>query len=368
MCSWKKLLGQKKPTQKRTTATAALMGDDTAHELIELCEAGLMRCEGCNAELEFAGVEPLSVVACPSCDRELMIPWELGNWWITRPLRPGGFGLIYLGRDRTNPLKKVAVKVLGSEHLENERVLADFMRESEICYALGAHPHLPDTYAVGEEDGRQFIVQEFISGRSFHDYFEPIEHRPDEELGLYYLVDLISALTHIYECGYIHRDIKPENIMLTDEGTLTLLDFGNCMTLEEAETCNSSGLVVGSPQYMPPERYGKAAEDMRSDIYSLGLVAYFMMSGQTFAKGDQVRDLKRSHTKSLRFSKAVNIGSVSDAFNELMSTMIRRNPDERYQDYGELFEDVATLIMQHQKRTTNDRMILARRKHFLDNY
>ena len=368
---WAKFGGKKKSGDDDQPSTRSntghLMEDSGAAEQLALLDQGFIVCDGCNSELEFEGVEPLSVVECPACERELFIPWDLGEWWITRPLRAGGFGLIYLGRKKSNPVKKVAVKVLKEQHGTSEQVREEFIRESEVCYTLGIHPHLPDTYAVGEEDGRMFIVQQFVNGRSFFDYFELEEHRPSEELALYYMVDLISALSHIHDCGYIHRDVKPENIMLTDGGMLVLLDFGGCRTFEEAKTCNQ-GMVAGSPKYMPPERYHQRTEDWRSDIYCLGLVAYFLMTGNNFAKGQDVRDLAHSHTKALRFSDAISVGGVSEEFNAIMSKMVRRKRQERHQDYGELFGEIAGLIMRFHKQETNDRVLRARRKHFLDNY
>jgi tetratricopeptide (TPR) repeat protein len=217
---------------------------------------------------------------------------RLGHYEIRAKLGAGGMGEVYLAED-TKLNRKVAVKFLPPESTADLRAKRRLLREAQAAAALD-HPNICAIHEVGEEDGRAFIVMQYVEGETLA---ARIHRKPltlKEALG--FAVPVADALAEAHSLGIIHRDIKPQNVMITARGQVKILDFGLAKVVAdrsvldgEAETqslLTEVGVIVGTIPYMSPEQVKGEALDARSDIFSFGAVLYEMVSGQRpfFAK------------------------------------------------------------------------------------
>ena len=209
-----------------------------------------------------------------------VIERALGSQYeIVRPLGRGGMGAVYLARDRALE-RLVAVKVLRPDLAEAPESRARFRREARIAAQL-SHPGILPLHSFGEIDGIWYFVMGFVRGQSLADRLRREGSLPSGDVRRI-LIELADALEWAHRHGVIHRDIKPANILLDDESGRTILaDFGISKLKDASDSLTATGAVWGSPRYMSPEQgLGAADLDERSDIYSLGAVAYTMLAGR----------------------------------------------------------------------------------------
>ena len=174
-----------------------------------------------------------------------------GKWRLERKLGEGGMGTVYLAHDLQLD-RKVAIKILASSLAGDAELVTRFDREARLTASL-EHPHIVPVYAVGEVEGRPFIVMKKLEGRTLAAYLrESGPLRGDELMAL--MRQLCSGLDFIHARGFIHRDIKSGNIFIGHDGLATILDFGILRTSENAEALTRTGMVMGTPQYMSPEQ------------------------------------------------------------------------------------------------------------------
>jgi eukaryotic-like serine/threonine-protein kinase len=331
-------------------------------------ELGHVTCQKCGDVMNFSPCVRLSMTKCPKCGDLVFVPLKVDDWWTMEPVGAGGFGSIYLGRTLKDPKLKAAIKVMQrSEHID-QGVIDRFMREAEISYSFDPHPHLVETYAYGQmDDGTPFMIMEFMDGERLNEYITVREQIPPEEC-LYYMLDLVSALEYIWNVGYVYRDMKPENVIIKKDGLAAILDFGLCMKREEAAISSETTQIVGSALFMPPERCFRMGEDCRGDMYSLGMVLYYALLGDSFFSRTEVRTAVRAHTMKLRIQTNSRMQGFDESLVDLVDKMIRRDRDERYKSYDELRQAIFTVLAHYQQDKTRDPVILKRRRHFLDNY
>jgi len=207
---------------------------------------------------------------------EHLVGTKLGKYEIQAEIGRGGMGAVYRGYD---PLldRYVAVKVLAPHLVWEQRFVERFLREARAAARL-KHPHIVTIHDVGHEGGWYYFVMEYLEGQTLT---EVIRQRgalsPGEALAI--LRPLADALDYAHHRGLVHRDIKPGNVMVGVDGHVTLTDFGIARAAQETQL-TATGAVVGTPQYMSPEQVNGLAADARSDQYSLGVVAYEVLSGQ----------------------------------------------------------------------------------------
>ena len=332
------------------------------------CDEGYIICESCRTKIIFADCTPLSMEKCPKCQDLIFIPIEIEGWWVMEPLGAGGFGSVYLARAKENPKNRAAVKILQRSEQVDQYVFDEFRRESEISYSFERHPHLPETYAYGSlGEDNAFIIMEFLDGTRLSDYIASRESSIPPEECLYYTLDLINALEYIYNKGYVYRDMKPENVIIKNDGLAAVIDYGLCLSHEDAANVGD-GPVIGSALFMPPERYLRSGEDHRGDIYSLGMLLYFALMGDTFFSRTEVRTVARGHMRRLRIETRSRMRDNDADMVDLVDHMIRRDREERIQTYDEVRYAIFSVLGHLHEIKTTDPWILRRRQHFIKTY
>ena len=273
-----------------------------------------------------------------------MIDQILSHYRIIRKLGVGGMGEVYLADD-VNLGRRVALKLLPPQHTQDEDRLRRFKQEAKAASALN-HPNILTIHEVGEDDGRHFIVTEFIDGQSLRAALNRTGSLPLSE-ALSVATQVASALAAAHEAGIVHRDIKPENIMLRHDGYVKVLDFGLAKLTEivaphvtDASTATTSfalhtesGIVLGTTQYLSPEQATARKVDARSDIFSFGAVLYEMVTGQRAFQGNS---LMETVAAILSQEPSPLPASVHPEMSKVILRCLRKDPTRRYQTMADL--------------------------------
>jgi serine/threonine protein kinase len=307
-------------------------------------------CGQCGGLLSTDGLIPLSLMRCGRCGYMNVIPMQLADFWLYQPLGGGGSGSVYLAYW---PRKKMrcAVKVLRGGEQSYDKAATTLKREAEVLGFIGNHPCIVRLISSGISNDECFMAMDYIEGERLDNRIARLTMMPEKE-ALRTLVYLLAAEKYIYRRGYLYADIKPENIIITRNNIPVMIDFGLCMTVDEAGR-RKKGFVGGSPYYLPPERIQKDAEGPHSEIYSLGMLMFTALTGNTFFKfaGD-VQDLAMKHIQTARLTVTqAMMPQSSPCVVELVEQMIRRNPIDRFQT----FEEVEAAAMHCLRRTKGRR-------------
>ena len=262
----------------------------------------------------------------------------LGKFVLESQLGGGGMGSVYKARDRKLN-RTVAIKVLNSQlefDLEN---IERFEREAKIIAAL-QHPNLMHVYDVGIEDGMHYFAMEYIEGISLHDLIEDDNYELTQEEALRIIIEIMSGLQKVHSCGIIHRDIKPANIMIEKaDGRAILVDFGLSKSASDSEL-TSAGSVLGTPDYISPEQIEGNAAGAYSDIYSLGVVFYEMLSSNNpFSRGSAIKTI-RAHCDFVPTPLYKLVHGMPRKLSNIIDNMIQPDPQNRYRCIEHLAKDL----------------------------
>ena len=221
--------------------------------------------------------EPTSTVATSTING--YTPGMLGRYRVLKELGRGAMGLVYLGKDPTIQ-RFVAIKTMRLDHIDNDDKLQDvkarFFREAESTGRL-SHPNIVTIYDAGEEDDLGYIAMELIEGTPLKQWARKPNLMPVNEV-LLTVATVADALDYAHQQGVVHRDIKPANIMLTKDRVVKVMDFGIAKMASSSKT--QTNIVLGTPTYMSPEQIAGKKVDGRSDIFSLGVVLFELLTGQ----------------------------------------------------------------------------------------
>ncbi len=198
------------------------------------------------------------------------------RYLVSRKLGEGGMSDVYLATD-TLLNREVAIKILRQELSIDPVNLLRFQREANAASKLN-HPHIVEIYDVGEEDGRHYIVMEVVRGKTLKELIQT-RGALDVKEAIFLMRQVISALAHAHTHNIIHRDIKPQNILVKDDGTIKIADFGIAMAMDATQLTQVDS-VMGSVHYMAPECARGEVASVQSDVYALGIVFYELLSGQ----------------------------------------------------------------------------------------
>jgi serine/threonine protein kinase/WD40 repeat protein len=336
--------------------------DERAGFLDEACAGD----EGLRSEVESllsSGDQALSLINRPAfevaarlfeqSEPELRAGVSIGHYKILSLLGTGGMGEVYLAQD-TRLGRKIAIKLLPADHSLDKVRLRRFQQEARAASALN-HPNIITIHEIGEVQARHFIATEFIEGQTLRQFLK--RKRLDLRKGLEIAIQAASALAAAHEVGIVHRDIKPENIMLRPDGLVKVLDFGlaqlsnaqssatdtEALTLEKVVT--APGLLMGTVNYMSPEQARGQKLDARSDIFSLGVVLYEMISGRPPFEGETTSDLIAALLK-VEPSPIEHITDVAPELQRIVSKALRKDREERYQTVKDLLVDLKSVKRQ----------------------
>jgi serine/threonine-protein kinase len=270
----------------------------------------------------------------------MIIGQQLGPFLIERELGSGAMGAVYLGKYVKNGAK-VAVKVMAPGLVSNASALARFEREANILKQL-SHPNIVRLYGVGKFQGTHYYAMEFIQGESLDKLMARRDRMSWEELvGLG--TQLCDALQHAHDHGIIHRDLKPANLMMLPDGTLKLTDFGIAKDVDVTQL-TAANSTLGTAAYMSPEQCrGERDLTPKSDLYSLGIVFYELLTGQKPFQAENAMDMFLLHVNEppRRVSRA--IPDIPVWLDTLIVQLMEKKPDQRPMNAKKVAEVLATI-------------------------
>lgn len=263
----------------------------------------------------------------------------LGDFQVERMLGRGGMGEVYVAR-QISLNRQVALKVLRPDLLTKQNYLRRFEAEATAVAKLN-HPNIVHVYTLGSTDNVRFIAMEYVQGTNLRDY---LTKKGALDLPLAYSIMRQSAVAigAAGEIGLVHRDIKPENILLTRKGQVKIADFGLCRDLDaEHLHLTQPGVTMGTPLYMSPEQAQGHPTDHRSDLYSLGVTFYHMLTGQPPFKGETPFAVALKQIKEPPISMSVRRPEIPAELDRLVMRLMAKEPTDRYQSAAEMLRDLA---------------------------
>jgi eukaryotic-like serine/threonine-protein kinase len=283
---------------------------------------------------------------------------RIGFYVIEAPVGKGGMGVVYRGRD-TRLNRPVAIKFLSSE-LADVTARRRFQREAQTASALN-HPHIVTVYDVGEFEGHQFLVTEFVGGGTLKNWAAQGKRTWQEVVEL--LTGVGDGLATAHQAGILHRDIKPDNILITESGYAKLADFGLAKLEEHSQPADETrtltegrtrpGMIVGTIAYMSPEQASGMPLDVRSDIFSFGVLLYESLAGRRpFAAATSLELLQ----KVIHESPAPLGNDIPDSLRALVAKALEKDPADRYSSMRDLVVDLRRSLRQDVQPPAPSRM------------
>ena len=259
---------------------------------------------------------------------------------IIKSIGEGGMANVYLAYD-TILEREVAVKILRGDLAEDEKFVRRFQREANAASSL-KHPNIVEVYDVGEDDGKYFIVMEFINGKTLKSLIKKRGALTLEEV-----VDIMLQLTSAVACAHdsyiIHRDIKPQNVMILEDGRVKITDFGIAMALNNNELTQTNS-VMGSVHYLPPEQANGNGSTTKSDIYSLGILMFELLTGRLPFKGENAVEIAIKQMKeSIPSVKSID-PNIPQTVENVILMSCAKNPKNRYETVRDMYEDIKTSL------------------------
>jgi serine/threonine-protein kinase len=260
-----------------------------------------------------------------------------GRYELRRHVARGGMAEVYLAHDRLLD-RPVALKVLFPELSVDRSFVERFRREAQAAANL-SHPNIVSVYDWGEEDNTYYIVMEYVDGRPLSNILRSEGTLlPDRAAGI--CADVAAALAFAHRNGVIHRDVKPGNVLITADGTVKVTDFGIARAANTEENLTQTGAVMGTATYFSPEQAQGASVDARSDIYSLGVVLYELVTGRPPFSGDNPVTIAYKHVREDPVPPRSRNPGVPVAFENIIMQAMAKDPDDRYQTAEELRADL----------------------------
>ena len=267
------------------------------------------------------------------------------RYQIIKTLGEGGMANVYLAHD-TILDRNVAVKVLRGDLASDEKFVRRFQREALSASSL-SHPNIVEMYDVGEDDGQYYIVMEYVDGKTLKQIL-----KQRGKLSITEVVDIMLQLTdgmaHAHDAYIIHRDIKPQNIMILSNGMIKITDFGVATAMNSTQLTQTNS-VMGTVHYLPPEQAQGKGSTIRSDIYSMGIMMYELLTGLVPYKGENAVEIALKHLREpLPSVRKIN-SNIPQSIENVILKATAKNPKNRYVDAREMHEDLKTALDESRK-------------------
>ena len=262
------------------------------------------------------------------------------RYQIIRLIGEGGMANVYLAHD-TILDRDVAVKILRGDLAGDEKFVKKFQREAISASSLN-HPNIVELYDVGEDNGQYFIVMEYVDGKTLKSLVKKRGALTLPEV-IDIMLQLTSAIAHAHDSYIIHRDIKPQNIMILDSGLVKITDFGIAMAMNSTQLTQTNS-VMGSVHYLPPEQANGKGSTLQSDIYSMGILMYELLTGELPYKGDNAVEIALKHLKEKIPSVREKFPEIPQSVENIIIKATAKNPKNRYADARSMNEDLRTCL------------------------
>ncbi|MES2491085.1 MAG: serine/threonine-protein kinase [Pseudomonadota bacterium] len=298
------------------------------------------------SETEILGASSMQSTASPVAAKTAVGTEKpmLGRYQVEKELGKGAMGVVYLGRDpkigRTVAIKTMA---LAQEFEANEllEVKQRFFREAETAGRL-SHPNIVQIFDAGEEHDLAYIAMEFVRGSDLTKHIKPIDLLSPSEV-LRYVADAADALDYAHKNGVVHRDVKPANMMLLAETkVIKLMDFGIARLADSSKT--KTGMVLGTPSYMSPEQLSGKKVDGRSDLFSLGVTLFQLLTGSLPFKADSMATLMFKIANEQHTNVCTVRPDLPPQIDAVINRALQKTAEARYSNGGEMARDLRAVL------------------------
>jgi serine/threonine-protein kinase len=252
----------------------------------------------------------------------------------------GGMANVYLAHD-TILDRKVAIKILRGDLASDEKFVRRFQREALSASSL-SHPNIVEMYDVGEDNGEYYIVMEYIKGKTLKQLLKKRSFLTVPEV-IDIMLQLTDGLAQAHDLYIIHRDIKPQNILILENGLVKITDFGIAMALN-ASNLTQTNSVMGSVHYLSPEQASGKGSTIKSDIYSLGIIMYELLTGKLPFKGENAIEIALKQLKDQMPNIRKQISDIPQSIENIILKATAKNPKNRYNSVREMHEDLKTAL------------------------
>ena len=267
------------------------------------------------------------------------------RYQIIKSIGEGGMANVYLAYD-TILERNVAVKVLRGDLANDEKFVRRFQREALQASSL-SHPNIVEVYDVGEDNGEYYIVMEYVEGKHLKGLLKKRGKLTIPEV-VDIMIQVTSGLTVAHDSYIIHRDIKPQNIMILDNGLVKLTDFGIALAMNSTQLTQTNS-VMGSVHYLPPEGASGKGVTLQSDIYSLGILMYELLTGKLPFRGETAVEIALKQLKEPMPSIRKEIPDIPQSIENIILRATAKNPKNRYADAREMHDDLLTCLDESRK-------------------
>ena len=259
---------------------------------------------------------------------------------IIRSIGEGGMANVYLGYD-TILDRNVAIKVLRGDLSNDEKFVRRFQREALSASSL-AHPSIVEMYDVGVDDNLYYIVMEYVDGKTIKQLLKKRGSLTLSE-AIDIMLQLTDGMSHAHDSYIIHRDLKPQNIMIKDDGQIKITDFGIAMALNSTQLTQTNS-VMGSVHYLPPEQASGKGSTIKSDIYSMGIIFYELLSGSLPFRGENAVEIALKHMRDPLPSLKAENSAIPQSIENIIMKATAKNPKNRYEDAKSMHDDLLTAL------------------------
>ncbi|MFL0363017.1 Stk1 family PASTA domain-containing Ser/Thr kinase [Pseudobacillus sp. 179-B 2D1 NHS] len=263
-----------------------------------------------------------------------------GRYKIIKMIGGGGMANVYLAQDMILE-REVALKVLRLDFVNEEEFIRRFQREAQSATSL-VHPNIVNIYDVGEEEGINYIVMEYVDGMTLKQYIQQYSPIPVEKT-IDIMKQLASAIAFAHHNSIIHRDIKPHNILMDQEGNVKITDFGIAMALS-ATSITQTNAVLGSVHYISPEQARGGMATKKSDIYALGIVMFELLTGQLPFSGESAVSIALKHLQAETPSVKRWNPDIPQSVENIVLKATAKDPFHRYSSLEEMEQDLSTAL------------------------
>ena len=258
-----------------------------------------------------------------------------GRYRIMRKLGAGGMANVYLAEDQELG-RRVAIKILNDRHAGDDQFVERFRREAKNAASL-SHPNIVSIYDRGEAEGTYYIAMEYLDGKSLKELI--LERGPAPvSVAVDYARQILAALRFAHRHGIVHRDIKPHNVLVDGEGHVKVTDFG--IARAGASQMTEEGSIIGTAQYLSPEQARGTQVDQTSDLYSLGIVLYEMLTGAVPFTGDSPVEIAMKHLSATPEALSTRRADIPHALDMVVLRALAKDPTARYQSADEMDADL----------------------------